>query len=100
MTCARTSAEVRFGPGGAIKVDSSVRLTGNTDIDCDAYDDCAPILAIRAGHVIVSVSVPDAAQVTAEDVRRGRSLAEAAARYVAGLEQGAASRTSAAGEAA
>ena len=100
MTCARTSAEVRFGPGGVIKVDSFVRLTGSTAIDCYTYDDCAPILAIRDGHVIVSVSVPDTAQVTAEDVQWGRSLADAVARYAAGLEQRAASNHGAASEAA
>jgi hypothetical protein len=85
MTYVRTSAEVRFGPDGVVRVDSFVRLTGNTDIDCYAYDDSAPILAIRDGHVIVSVSVPDAAQVTAEDVQ---------------LERCAASQDSAASEAA
>jgi hypothetical protein len=100
MTCARTSAEVRFGPDGVTKVDSFVRLTGNTYIGCYTYDDSAPILAVRDGHVIVSVSVPDTAQVTAEDVQQGRALAEAAARYVAGLERRAASQDSAAGEAA
>jgi hypothetical protein len=100
MTCGRTSAEVRFGPDGVVKVDSFVRLTGSTCIDCYAYDDSAPILGIRDGHVIVSVSVPDTAQVTAEDVQWGRSLAAAAARYVVGLEQRAASQDSAASEAA
>jgi hypothetical protein len=100
MTYVRTSAEVQFAPDGVIKVDSFVRLTGNTYIDCYTYDDCAPILAIRDGHVIVSVSVPDTAQVTAEDVQWGRSLADAVARYVAGLEQRAANQDSAASEAA
>ena len=100
MTCARTSAEVRFGPDGVTKVDSFVRLTGNTYIGCYTYDDSAPILAVRDGHVIVSVSVPDTAQVTAEDVQWGRSLADAAARYAAGLEQRAASNHGAASEAA
>jgi hypothetical protein len=100
MTYVRTSAEVRFGPDGVVKVDSFVHLTGSTYIDCYIYDDSAPILVIRDGHVIVSVSVPDAGQVTAEDVQWGRSLADAAARYVAELEQRAASQDGAAGEAA
>ena len=95
-----TQAVIRLSADGAIRVEPFIRLTGHTHILCCTYDDCAPILAIDDGTVSLSVTVPDTAQVTGEDLERGRVLADAVARYVAGLEQRAASQDSAADEVA
>jgi hypothetical protein len=82
-----TSAEVRFATTGVAKVGSHLHLTGSTGIYCFTSDDHSPVLAIYDGHVEVSITVPDPARVTAEDVTCARMLAEAVARYVAELEQ-------------
>ena len=95
-----TSASVRFGETGEATVQSYVRLTASTYIHCCTYEDSAPILAIDDGTVSLSVTVPDTAQVTGEDLKWGRALADAVARYVAGLEHRATIRDGAAGEAA
>ena len=95
-----TQAVIRLSADGAIRVEPFTRLTGTTHINSHVYDDSAPILAIDDGTVSLSVTVPDTAQVTGEDLERGRVLADAVARYVAGLEQRAASQDSAADEVA
>jgi hypothetical protein len=95
-----TQAVIRLSAGGAVRVEPFIRLTGHTHILCCTYEDSAPILAIDDGTVSLSVTVPDTAQVTGEDLERGRALAEAVARYVAGLEQRAVAQDRAADEAA
>ena len=95
-----TQAVIRLSADGAIRVEPFIRLTGTTHINSHVYDDSAPILAIDDGTVSLSVTVPDTAQVTGEDLERGRALAEAVARYVAGLEQRAAIQDSGADAAA
>ncbi len=83
----QTSASVRFGATGEATVQSYVRLTGSTYIRCCTYDDAAPILAIRDGAVDITITNPGRGEVTEEDVRFGRLLAEAVARYAAELER-------------
>jgi hypothetical protein len=95
-----TQATIRLSADGEIRVEPFIRLTGHTHILCCTYDDCAPILAIDDGTVSLSVTVPDTAQVTGEDLDRGRALAEAVARYVAELERRAVTDQDAASEAA
>ena len=95
-----TQATIRLSADGAIRVEPFIRLTATTHINCHVYGDSAPILAIDDGTVSLSVTVPDTAQVTGEDLERARVLADAVARYVAGLEQRAASQDSAADEVA
>jgi len=90
MTTVGTSASVWFSGGQVPTVDSSVRPTGRTFIDCHVYDDCAPILVIKDVPVSVSVTVSDSGRVTEEDLICGRALAGAAARYVTELERRAA----------
>jgi hypothetical protein len=93
-----TSASVRFGANGVTGVESFIRLTGRTYIDCHTYQDSAPILAIDDAPAKVSMTVPDPARVTEDDVATARQLAQAVAEYVAELEQlAAATRHSAAG---
>jgi hypothetical protein len=91
MTTVGSSASVRFGQDQETEVDSSLHLTGGTYIYCHTYDDHPPILSITDTHVKVSVTVPESARVTDQDLACARRLAEAAARYVAELEKCAAS---------
>jgi hypothetical protein len=84
------TSEVRFGTDGAAKVQSYVRLTDSTWIRCCTYADAAPILTIQDGPADITITNPGRGEVTEEDVKFGRLLAEAAARYAAELEKHAA----------
>ena len=81
------TSEVRFGADGAAKVQSYVRLTASTYIHCSTYEAEAPILTIQDGPADITITNPGQGEVTADDVRFGRLLAEAAARYAAELEK-------------
>jgi hypothetical protein len=100
MTTVKTSATVRFSASGAVEVEPSIRLNATTRIHCHLYDDCAPILAIDDENVSLSLTVPDTAHVTGEDVNRALALADAVARYIAELGEHVTSEDSAADEAA
>ena len=65
---------------------SYLRLTASTYIQCCLYDDAAPILAIRDGQVDITITNPGREEVTADDVMFGRLLADAVNRYAAELE--------------
>jgi len=82
-----TSASIRFGANGEAKVESYIRLTASTWIRCCTYQDAAPILTIQDGAADITITNPGRGEVTKEDVRSGRLLAEAVARYVAELER-------------
>ena len=82
-----TSASVRFGEDGTATVQSYVRLTASTHIQCCTYEDAAPILAIRDGAVDITITNPGQGEVTEDDVRFGRMLAEAVTRYAAELDR-------------
>ncbi len=84
------TSEVRFGADGAAKVQSYVRLTDSTYIHCCTYEDAAPILTIQDGPADITITNPGRGEVTEEDVRFGRLLAQAVARYAAELERHAA----------
>ena len=84
------TSEVRFDADGAVTVQSYVRLTDSTYIHCCTYEDAAPILTIQDGPADVTITNPGRGDVTEEDVRFGRLLAEAVNRYVAELEKHAA----------
>ena len=81
------TSEVRFGADGTAKVQSYVRLTDSTYIHCSTYDDAAPILALQDGPAEITITNPGRGEVTEEDVRFGRLLAEAVNRYAAELER-------------
>ena len=87
MTALSSDVYVRFGAEGVAEVTASVRLTSLSRIYCHLYGDAAPVLQVTDAHVRLSVSVPDPARVTAQDVALARELAEAVARYVAELER-------------
>ncbi len=84
------TSEVRFGADGAATVQSYVRLTASTYIRCCTYDDHAPILTIQDGPAEITITNPGSGEVTEDDVRFGRLLAEAVTRYAAELEKHAA----------
>ena len=90
------TSEVRFGADGAARVQSYVRLTASTWIRCCTYDDHGPILTINDGPAEIVITNPGRGEVTEEDVRPGRLLAEAVIRYAAELEKRAAKDSTAA----
>jgi hypothetical protein len=79
------SVSVRFGPDGSAEVQSYVRLTASTHIQCCTYDDAAPILSIRDGAADITITNPGKGEVTDDDVAFGRQLADTVARYAAEL---------------
>jgi hypothetical protein len=81
------TASVRFGQDGRVEVQSYVRLTASTYIQCCVYEDAAPILSIYDGQVDIAITNPGRGEVTEDDLTFGRALAEAATRYAAELEQ-------------
>ena len=81
------TAEVRFGADGAAKVQSYVRLIGSTWIRCCTYPDEAPILTISDGAADITITSPGRGEVTEDDVRFGRQLADAVNQYAAELER-------------
>jgi hypothetical protein len=81
------TASIRFGQDGQAEVQSYVRLTASTYIQCCTYDDAAPILSIHDGPVDIVITNPGTGEVTEDDVTFGRALAEAVTRYAAELEQ-------------
>ena len=82
-----TSASIRFGADGAATVQSYVRLTASTHIQCCTYADAAPILSIQDGAADITITNPGRGEVTEDDVRFGRLLAKAVTRYAAELER-------------
>jgi hypothetical protein len=80
-----TTASVRFSENGAATVQSYVRLTASTHIQCCTYADAAPILSIQDGAADITITNPGRGEVTEEDVRLGRLLADAVTRYAAEL---------------
>ncbi len=80
-----STAEVRFRAGGIAHVTASLRLTGGSHIQCCTYPDRPAILSVDDAHVSVSVSVPDPAEVTVDDLESAVRLAEALAGYIADL---------------
>jgi hypothetical protein len=80
-----STAYVYYRPDGPPQVDISLRLTGNSRIQCSTYDDRPAILSINDAHVSVSVAAPDPVKVTVEDLDVAVRLAEALADYIADL---------------
>ena len=87
------TSEVRFGADGTAKIQSYVRLTNSTYIHCCTYEDAAPILTIQDGPADITITSPGQGEVTEDDVRFGRQLAEAVNLYAAELEKHAAKDT-------
>ena len=81
------TASVRFSENGTATVQSYVRLTASTHIQCCTYADAAPILSIQDGPADITITNPGRGEVTEDDVRFGRLLAETVARYAAELDR-------------
>ena len=81
------TSEVRFSADGTAKVQSYIRLTDTTYIRCCTYDDHPPILTIHDGPAEITITNPGSGEVTEDNVRFGRLLAEAVTRYAAELEK-------------
>jgi hypothetical protein len=81
------TASVRFDESGQARVQSYVRLTASTHIQCSTYDDFTPILSIHDGAADITITNPGKGEVTEDDVRFGRQLADAVTRYAAELEK-------------
>jgi hypothetical protein len=88
MTASTATLSIRSD--GTTEVDASLRLTGSTYILCCTYDNRPPILSVRDAPVDVTITVPDADAVTADDLAAARRLADAMTRYVTELESHAA----------
>ena len=84
------TSEVRFSTDGPPTVKSYVRLAASTHVHCCTYDDAAPILTIQDGPADITITNPGRGEVTEDDVRFGRALADAVALYAAELEKHAA----------
>ena len=90
------SVSVRFEADGQVTVRSYVRLTASTYVHCCTYDDAAPILSLQDGAADITITNPGQGEVTEDDVKFGRLLAEAVTRYAAELERLAAQVSTAA----
>jgi hypothetical protein len=84
------SAEIRFTADGAARVQAYIRLTASTYIHCCTYPDAPPILSITDGPADITITNPSQGEVTEDDVRFGRALADAVTRYMTELEKHAA----------
>ena len=82
-----STAYIKLWPQGPGGVDASLRLTGNSHIQCSTYDDRPAILSVTDAHVSVSVTVPDSSKVTVDDLDVAVRLAEALADYIADLRR-------------
>jgi hypothetical protein len=82
-----TTAYVYYRPDGPAQVDASLRLTGKSHIQCSTYENRPAILSVTDAHVSISVTVPDPATVTIEDLDVAVRLAEALADYIADLRR-------------
>jgi hypothetical protein len=82
-----TTASVRFSENGTATVQSYVRLTASTHFQCCTYTDAAPILSIQDGAADITITNPGRGEVTEDDVRFGRLLAEAVNLYVTELDK-------------
>ena len=92
------TSEVRFSADSTARVQSYVRLTDSTWIRCCTYDDAPPILTIQDGPAEITITNPGRGEVTEEDVRFGRLLAEAVTQYAAELDRLAAKDPAAAAD--
>jgi hypothetical protein len=86
------SVSVRFEADGQVTVRSYVRLTASTYVHCCTYDDAAPILSLQDGAADITITNPGKGEVTEDDVRFGRQLADAVTRYAAELDKLAATK--------
>jgi hypothetical protein len=69
-----STAHIRVGADGTTRVETALRLTASSRIRCCTYPDRPAIVSPGDGHVSVSLTVPDPAQVTVDDLPRSAWL--------------------------
>jgi hypothetical protein len=82
-----STAHIRFAADGMAQVEETLRLTVSSHIRCSTYPDRPPIVTVADGHVSVSLTVPDPARVSVDDLDAAVRLAEAVADYIADLRR-------------
>lgn len=82
-----STAHIRFAAGGTAQVAAALRLTTSSHIRCCTYLDRPAIVTVNDGHVSVTLTVPDPAQVSFDDLDIAVSLAEALTDYIADLRR-------------
>ena len=78
---------VRFGADGRSRVDASLRLPPESNIQFYPYDDEPPIVSLSDGHLSVTITVPDRQHVTQDDVYTARRLLASVSNYAKELAQ-------------
>jgi hypothetical protein len=82
-----STAHIRFAADGMAQVEAALRLTASSHIRCCTYPDHPAIVTVGHRHVLVTLTVPDPAQVTVDDLDAAVSLAEALTDYIADLRR-------------
>jgi hypothetical protein len=82
-----TTTYIRFATDGTAHVEAALRLTASSHVRCCTYGDHPAIVLVDDAHVSVSLTVPDSAQVTVDDLDAAVHLAEAIADYIADLRR-------------
>ena len=82
-----SSAHIRIAADGTAQVEAALRLTASSRIRCCSYSDRPAIVTAKDAHVSVSLTVPDPARVTVDDLDAAVSLAEALADYIGDLRR-------------
>jgi hypothetical protein len=80
-----STAHIRFAADGTAQVEAALRLTASSHIRCRTYPDRPAIVTVNDGHVSVTLTVPDPAQVSVDDLEVAVRLAEVLADYIADL---------------
>jgi hypothetical protein len=81
------TAHIRFAVDGTAQVEAALRLIPSSHIRCSTYPDRPAIVTVNDGHVSVTLTVPDPARVTVDDLDAAVRLAEALAEYIADLRR-------------
>jgi hypothetical protein len=82
-----STAHIRIDAHGTAHVEATLRLAAISHIRCCTYPDRPATVTANDGHVSVTLTVPDPAQVTVDDLEAAVRLAEALAGYIADLRR-------------
>jgi hypothetical protein len=82
-----STAHIRFAADGTAQVEAALRLTLGSHIRCCTYPDRPAIVTVKDGHMSMSLTVPDQAQVSIDDLDAAVRLAEALTDYIADLRR-------------
>jgi hypothetical protein len=82
-----STAHIWFTEDGSAQVEAALRLTASSHIRCCTYPDRPASVTVADGHMSVSLTVPDPAHVTVDDLETAVRLAEALADYITDLRR-------------